>query len=228
LIDKLSRDSLDERVVRTLRAARGSRPDLKLIDVQGRLAVLKDYRNCDPLFRTLIGPILIRREIGALRKLAAVEGVPKLIGRMDKHAILIEHVDGRPLREVERDSLDAGFFSRLVDLINRMHSVGVTHCDLRTGGNILVGSDGQPYLIDFVSCVLLGRGWNPFIRFVFREFRRADLRAVPLAKKRVCPSLLTPEDEAELAHPLPFERPAVFIGKTVRNVVRRVFTRSRQ
>ena len=228
MIDKLTRDYLDERCVETLRTARGSRPDLKLIDLKGQLVVLKDYRNSDPLFRMLIGPILIRREAGALRQLTAVEGIPKLITLVDRHAILIEHIDGRPLRKVETDSLDAGFFLRLEDLINRMHAAGVAHCDLRTGGNILVGKDDQPYLIDFVSCVLLGRGWNPFIRLVFREFRRADLRAVPLAKKRVCPSLLTPRDEAELARPLPFERPAIFIGKTVRNVVRRVLTRSRQ
>jgi hypothetical protein len=72
----ISREELDRRCVRHVRSAGGTRPDLKIIDLDGRLLALKDFRNSAPLFRKIVGPILIRRELGALRKLADVDGVP--------------------------------------------------------------------------------------------------------------------------------------------------------
>jgi predicted Ser/Thr protein kinase len=149
--------------------------------------------------------------------------VCRLFQSLDRHALLMDYVDGAPLRD---NAPGQEFYTRLEDLIRRMHAAGVAHCDLRTGSNILVGKDGRPYIIDFASCVFRGRGLNPFINLVFREFRRADLFAALWVKKRFSPMLLTPEDEAALARPLPFERPAIFIGKTIRNLTRRALTRS--
>jgi len=223
----MSREGLENRCVGILKTAGGSRPDLKLVETECGPAVLKDYRRSDPLFRAIVGPILIRRERGALLRLTGVQGVPRLIRAVDRHALLIEHVDGAPVRSVPQGSLPQQFFVQLEDLIRRMHQAGVAHCDLRTGGNIMIGGDGRPYIIDFASCVFRGRGLNPFIRWLFGQFQRGDLHAVLLLKKRASPDLLTPEDKAALARSLPFERPAVFIGKSVRNLTRRLLTRRR-
>lgn len=225
-MDIYSRSELDQRCIRHLRTATGTRPDLKVIDLgDDRLAVLKDYRNSAPLFRRIIGPLMTRREGGALRKLDQVDGIPRLCQAVDRHAILIEYVESTPLREIETDALGPEFFVELEKLICRMHAAGVAHCDLRTGGNILVGAGNKPYIVDFASCVFRGRGLNPLIALAFREFRRADLFAVLLAKRRVAPSLLTEKDKVELAKPRPFERPAIFVGKSIRNIVRRTLAR---
>lgn len=225
-MEKPSREELDTRCISHVRIARGTRPDLKLIEMDGRTLVLKDYRHTDPLFRKIVGPLLIRRELGALRKLAGVEGIPRLHGALDKHALLIERIDGTPLRQLKHDTMGADFYAQLQDLVRRMHAAGVAHCDLRTGGNVLVGKDGRPYIIDFASSVLRGRGLNPVINLIFSEFRRADRFAVLFAKKRFSPSCVTPEEQARLARSLPFERPAIFIGKSIRKLTRRALTRS--
>jgi len=127
----LSRDDIDSRCVGQFKTAKGTRPDLKLIDLGGRHAVLKDYRHSDPLFGNIIAPILIRRERGALLKLQRVEGAPALLGSIDRHALLMEHVEGTTLRDVSGDVLGSAFFAQLEDLIRRIHAAGVAHCDLR-------------------------------------------------------------------------------------------------
>ncbi|MDO8683208.1 MAG: hypothetical protein Q7N50_06980 [Armatimonadota bacterium] len=224
-MEKFSRDYLDERCIGSFRTAKGTRPDLKLIDLDGSKTVLKDFHHSDPWFRAIVGPILIRREYGALQKLAEVDGIPELCGMIDRHALLMSHVDGVPLRDLELNAMGLEFYDQLEDLVSRMHAAGVAHCDLRTGTNVLVDKDGKPNIIDFASCVFRGRGLNPFIRFIFREFQRADLFATLLLKKRMSPALLTAEDEAAIARSLPFERAAIFIGKSIRNLVRGMLTR---
>lgn len=226
-MDNLSRIELNKRCVEHVRVARGTRPDLKLIDLDGRMLALKDYHNSDRLFRNIVGPLLIRREAGALRKLTGVQGIPQLYRVLDKHALLMEYVDGSRLRDLPKDTIGPEFYDRLADLLRRMHAVGVAHCDLRAGSNILVGKDSLPYVIDFVSSVFKGRGLNPLIRLLFREFTRADLYAVMGLKKRFSPSSVTPEEEAALAKSLPFERPAIFLGKSIRNLTRRFLTRAK-
>jgi serine/threonine protein kinase len=216
---------MDKRCVGQVRTARGTRPDLKLIDMDGRMVALKDYRNSAPWFRRIVGPLLIRREAGALRKLDSVDGVPKLCQLIDAYALVMEYVDGVPMRKAPEDAFVPEFYSRLESLIDQMHAAGVAHCDLRTGNNILVDTDGHPHLIDFASCVFRGRGLNPLINWISREFRHADRRAALNLKRRFSPGLLTPDEEAALAKPMPFERPAIFIGKTIRNITRRALTR---
>jgi predicted Ser/Thr protein kinase len=156
-----------------------------------------------------------------------VDGIPKLYQVLDRYAVLMEYVDGIPMRDAPKETLTPEFFCRLERLIDSMHAAGITHCDLRTGSNVLVDKGGHPHLIDFASCVFRGRGLNPFISLVFREFRRADKRVALTLKRRFAPELLTEDEEAILAKPLPFERPAIFIGKSVRNLTRRALTKER-
>lgn len=227
LQERLTREYLHKRCIEHVRIAQGTRPDLKIIDLDGHKVALKDFHNSSPWFRRIIGPILIRREAGALRKLDSVNNVPKLLASLDRHSLLMEYVDGVPMRQAPQEAFTQEFFDRLDTLVNQMHSAGVAHCDLRTGNNVLVDADHNPHLIDFASCVFRGRGLNPFISLVFREFRRADKRVVLTLKRRFAPELLTKDEEAALAKPLPFERPARFIGKSVRNLTRRALTKER-
>lgn len=220
-----SRSEIESQTVDYLRTAGGTRPDLRVVDMPEGKIVVKDFRHSDFLFRVIVGPILIRREYGALRKLIGVEGIPRLVGRIDRYALAIEHVPGVSLDKGLPHPAPNGFYTSLRRVIDDMHGRGVAHCDLRSRGNVMLGDDGRPYVIDFAACVFLGRGINPFFKWLFGQFVLADRNAVLRVKQRLSGDLLSDDEKAELATPLPFERPARVFGETVRKITRKLLTR---
>lgn len=100
-----------------------------------------------------LGHLLASREQAFHDRLIGIEGIPSSLGpvrsagRMLSHALAREFIDGHALREGER--VDDAFFLRLRFLLVELHRRGVAHVDLHKRENILVGSDGRPYLIDF-------------------------------------------------------------------------------
>jgi len=222
---RLDRKAIEEHTVDYYRTAGGTRPDLRVVELDGRRIVVKDFSRSDFLFRLIVGPILIRREFGALRNLMGVHGIPRLVGKLDRYALAIEHVHGTSLEHIKPGTLTNEFYAKLRDTVDAMHSRGVAHCDLRSRGNVMVGADGSPYVVDFAGCVFRGRGINPFFRWLFNQFVPADKNAVLRIKQRLSPELLTDEDKAKLAIPLPFETPARKFGETVRNLTRKFLTK---
>lgn len=223
----LSRKHIEGNTVEYYRTAGGTRPDLRVVETDEGRVVVKDFRKSDFLFRVIVGPILIRREAGALRKLDGVAGIPRLIARIDRYAFAIAHVAGVSLDKTTQSPLTNAFYTDLRRVIDDMHGRGVAHCDLRSRGNVMLGDDGKPYVIDFAACVFLGRGINPFFKWLFGQFVLADRNAVLRIKKRLSPELISDEDAAVLATPLPFERPARVFGETVRRITRRLLTRNK-
>jgi hypothetical protein len=221
----LTRQLIENHTVEYYRTAGGTRPDLRVVDTPDGRIVVKDFRGSDFLFRMIVGPILIRREYGALRKLIGVEGVPQLIGRIDRYAFAVQHVPGVSLDQRLPRPLDDAFYTDLRRVIDDMHARGVAHCDLRSRGNVMLGDDGHPYVIDFAACVFLGRGLNPFFKWLFGQFVLADRNAVLIIKQRMSHELLSDADKTELATPLPYERPARAFGQTVRRITRKLLTR---
>ncbi len=224
----LSREHIEKNTVEYYRKAGGTRPDLRVVNTDDGQIVVKDFRHSDLLFRVIVGPILIRREAGALRKLDGVAGVPRFVGRVDRYALAIAHVHGVSLDKRGIGPLSDEFFGKLRQVIDDMHGRGVAHCDLRSRGNVMLGDDGNPYVVDFAACVLLGRGINPFFRWLFGQFVLADRNAVLRIKKRLSPELLSEQEISELATPLPFERPARVFGETVRKITRKLLTRNKR
>lgn len=222
-----SLDSLHARAQKVFRRGGGTRPEVLLVEVDGKLAVLKDYAHSDPWFRRLIGPLSARREARALELLDGVAGVPRLLGRPARDAVLIEYVSGVSARELKRGSLTPEFFERFYRLVEDIHRRGVAHCDLRSTGNILIGPDGAPYAVDFVAHFKQGRWWNPLTRWIFRKFCEADRTAVARLKRSHAPELLTAAEQAALARDrnTPLERAVRVIGKGIRNLSRWLLTR---
>lgn len=225
-MSRLTRELIESNVISYYRKAGGTRPDLCEVRIDGTRIVVKDFKRSDPLFRLIVGPILIRREFGALRNLLGVSGVPQLVGKIDRDALAIQHIPGKRVDQIDPGLLDSQFYENLRKVVDDMHSRGVAHCDLRSRGNVMRGDDGMPYIVDFAACVYRGRGINPFFRWLFGQFVLADRNAVLLLKRRLSPELLTEPDKAELAQPLPFERPAKFIGENVRKITRKLLTRN--
>ncbi|MCE5199711.1 MAG: hypothetical protein ABFD54_15295 [Armatimonadota bacterium] len=224
-LPRLSRKMIEENTVDYYRTAGGTRPDLRVVELDGRKIVVKDFKRSDFLFRVIVGPILIRREFGALRDLMGVEGIPQLVGKMDRYAVAIEHIPGTSLEHIEQGTLSNDFHTQLRRVLDDMHARGVAHCDLRSRGNVMLGDDGRPYVVDFAACVYRGRGINPFFKWLFGQFVLADNNAILRIKKRLSPDLLTPEETTELAKPLPFEIPARVIGENVRKITRKLLTK---
>lgn len=226
-IQSLSLEELHRHAVKAFRHAGGSRADVLLVRVGGEQAVLKDYHGADPRFRRLFGPMSIRREVRALRRLEGTAGVPRLIRVVDRYALLIEYLPGRSAREVPAGGFPRDFFENFYQLIERLHRRGIAHCDLRSTGNILVDVDGQPAVVDLTAHFKQGRRWNPLTRWMFRRFCDADRVAVARLKKTHAPDLLTAAETDALARDrkTPLERLARMIGKSVRNLARLLLTR---
>lgn len=224
-LPKLSRAEIEQNTVEYYRRAGGTRPDLRVVKINSEQIVAKDFRRSDFLFRVIVGPILIRREFGALRNLTGVVGIPQLVCKIDRFALAMEHIQGISLEQVRPGSLDNEFYCELEKIIDNMHSRGVAHCDLRSRGNVMLGNNGRPYVVDFAACVYRGSGFNPFFVWLFKQFVIADDNAILRIKQRLSPELLTEDEKQKLAKPLPFERPARFIGENVRKLTRKLLTR---
>ena len=133
-------------------------PDVWLLEYAGARLVVKDFAPRGALVRATLGRWIARREQRAWAALAEHAAVPRLVGAIDLLAFAVEHRAGRPLsRSVARETPPA-FFERLAAAIDEMHALGVIHLDLRHQGNVLIGEDGAPVLIDFGSALVLTPG----------------------------------------------------------------------
>jgi serine/threonine protein kinase len=221
----VSRERLRQNVVHSFRRGGGSRPDVLLIDIGGRKAVLKDHNACDQGFGRLLGPLLAWREARALRRLDRIAGTPRLYSIPDSRSLLMEHMRCKPLGEFDGDPAWEAFFIDFERLLQEVHASGVAHCDLRSPNNALICEGNRPAIVDFVSCVFRGRRWNIFSRWLFDQFSRADRDALIKLKKGVAPDLLTAAEERSLHEHTTLERTARRLGAGFRNLSRRLLTK---
>lgn len=138
-------------------------PDVFALEHAGAKLVVKDFAPRSSLMRATLARWIARREQRAWLALAGHAAVPRWAGVIDALAFAVEQRAGRPLsRSVARET-PAAFFAQLAQAIDEMHARGVVHLDLRHQGNVLVGDDGAPVLVDFGSALVLRRG-SPLAR----------------------------------------------------------------
>ena len=193
----MDRATLYAHAVHSFRRGGGTEPDVVIVACGQARAVLKDYGRADGWFARLIGPLLIHREAQALRRLAGVTGVPRMLRRLDARAVLMEYVPAEPWPRMQPPAVA---FDRLDALVANMHTRGVAHCDLRAPSNILVDESGRPFLVDFVARVCRGRPWNLPWNWIFRRFCQADRNALAKLKVRHAPELATEQDRYLATH----------------------------
>jgi hypothetical protein len=110
-----------------------------------------------------LGRALARHEARLLALLADLPNVPNLCGpvrvagRVLPNAVAHDYVPGHPLRRQEQ--VRADFFPKLRDLLGEMHRRRMAYVDLHKRENIIVGDDGEPYLIDFQISLALTHRW---------------------------------------------------------------------
>ncbi len=154
----LSRAGLEAATVRVLSRGGWGNPDVLLVRDAGGLVVVKDFAPRSPLVRRLLGRWITGREQRAYCVLEGLGAVPRLLGRLDGLALVIEYRPGVLLSRSLRGSLSSGFLDELRDAVGAMHARGVVHLDLRHRSNVLAGEDGHPVLLDFASALCFRPG----------------------------------------------------------------------
>jgi serine/threonine protein kinase len=182
-VSELRRADLPSRTRALLHRGRARNPDVLLVATDDGLAVVKDFAQRGAFVRRWVAPWLNRREIRAYETLAGHPAVPRLLGRVDALAFVLEHRPGRRMSRRLAGTLPAGFIDRLAAAVDAMHARGVVHLDLRHRSNVLVDDRGDPVLIDFASALVLAPG-----SALARVLARLDRNAVEKWRQRVEPT----------------------------------------
>lgn len=219
---RLSRGDIEAATVRVLRPAERARPDVRLIRLDGRLCVLKDYGKDAPLFKRILGSFLVWREAVAYRRAAGVPGVPALIGTVGRCGLVTEYVEATEATSADPALFTPEFFAALERTISDLHRKGVVHGDLKKLENILVTPDGRPALIDFTAAFVTGS--SPLSAAVFPWIADDDARAIVKLKLRCAPHLATEEECRFLQERSAIERAFRWSRRYVRYVVKRYST----
>jgi hypothetical protein len=175
---------------------------MRYVEVDGQRAVLKDYASSGFMWRNVIGPLLVRREVRALRDLDGRAPVPRLFCVVDRRAFIMEAIHGELCSRLDRASVGPAFFDAVAQAVDALHEAGWVHCDLKSFGN-LVRLPGERIAILDLATGFPRAGWGgPVRRRLFA--RAALLDRMSLAKLKVSlgfEELLTDDERAFLAHP---------------------------
>jgi len=193
-VESLTLSDLQTRRRVTVRKPSSTRPALYRIEAGNHRAVVKDFSVNGRVFRNLIGRFLVWRERKAYRRLKGVRGVPALYGVVEGMALVLEEIQGRSIEGLDREKkLPAQFFESLRELVERIHGRGLCHCDMKRAANVLVGDDGQPYLIDW-SAAIMEREFRFFpASLIYKRFLLDDANAVIKLQLRHCPEAIPPQ-----------------------------------
>ncbi len=191
-LNSLNRNNLHELTVDVIRPARDARPELRLVQVDGVMVVVKDFAAGSNSFKRMLGSYLISREYAAYRRLGGVAGIPCCYGRLDRYALVLEHVPAEAAwKTLDRSQVPA-FIERLRSLLDEIHARGVVHGDTHKLDNILVDQAGNPVLVDFAASLVTGS--NPAASLLFPLLVDDDLRGMLKLKQHVAPELMTPQE----------------------------------
>lgn len=163
-------------VERTLRRGGLGNPDVLLVRRAGGHVVVKDFSPRPRWLRETLGRWLTAREQRAYRQLEGLDLVPALLGRVDRHAFVMEYRPGRLLSRSLREELSPHFLAELERGVSEMHARGIVHLDLSHRSNILLGEDGRPVLLDFATAIRIaprGRARRSLISLLAAFDRRA-------------------------------------------------------
>jgi hypothetical protein len=138
------------------------------------------------------------REYAIYSSVADIKGVPPLGPRFGRRGYLHKYIDGKTLFEISSDdTIPDDFFLNLKNILDELHRRRIFYMDLNKRGNIIMGIDGLPYLIDFQICIRF-RDYNGFFRSVynriFKKLIKEDIYHLYKHKKRFRPDLMTEEE----------------------------------
>ncbi|MBF0538446.1 MAG: hypothetical protein HQL03_09375 [Nitrospirae bacterium] len=160
---------------------------------------LSDFRFIFGVFLRPLASFFSRREYNIYQRVADIKGIPALGPRHGGRGYLHLYVDGLTLHEFKGrlGKLPDDFFVRLKAIIEELHNRRIFYLDLNKLGNIIVGSDGLPYLIDFQVSIYFKhhRGVLGYvIDKIFKGLIKEDIYHLYKHKRRFQPELMTPQE----------------------------------
>ena len=178
-----------------LRKPSSTRPAVWVLEQNGLRVVVKDFRGNRFLYRNIVGRFLIWREKRAYIRLKGVKGVPVLHREVGGLALVLEEMQGRSLENLDLETqLSEDFFKKLRDLVKEVHERGLAHCDLKRASNVLLGTDGRPYIVDWSSAISEREFRCSPLKMIYRRFLLDDFNAITKLQLRHCPEKIRPEE----------------------------------
>ena len=141
----------------------------------------------------LIRRWMLANEHRVYRMLAGIDGIPRCYGFLQKRYLILEYVNGVPIRHAQIEDPEF-FFQTFLQLIQRMHAAGVAHGDLKKKDNTLVVQGKHPCLVDFGVAVIRKERIAPLNHYLFHLFRKFDTNAWAKLKYNRQMEKMTPED----------------------------------
>ena len=207
MFDSFQLGELPNRQCGVLRKASSTRPTIWRIEQNGVYAIVKDFSTSRFFFRNTFGRFLVWREAKAYKRLKDLKGVPVLYRVIDGLALVIQEIPGIDMGRAEKTKgVPEGFFDELSELVDRFHERGVAHCDLKRAANILIGEDGNPYVIDWAAAIFRNGYRVPPLSLIYKRFVQDDYDAVTKRKLRWDPALVGPVEREKYDHKSGFER----------------------
>ena len=202
---------------KVLREPSSTRPALYVIQENDVRAVVKDFSPNGSLYRNIVGRFLVWRESKAYRRLTGLKGIPRYFRSIDGIALILEEIPGKNIEDVEKEEmLPKEFFEELRSLVKRIHERGLAHCDLKRAPNILLGHDGQPYIVDWSASIFKTEFRFFPLNLLYRRFLLDDFNAITKIQLRHCPENVTPEEKRHYDHRSILEK----LIRSVRNKAR--------
>jgi hypothetical protein len=142
-----------------LRDGRFANARVERVRIGGADWIFKDFGSRAFVVRHTVGRFLLGREVRALRRLEGLPGIPSQAFRVDALSMAARFVPGRALADTPDGPFATEFLLALEALLRQVHARGLVHLDTRGGGNLLIGPDGAPGIIDFQAA--LSTRWMP-------------------------------------------------------------------
>jgi hypothetical protein len=223
MFESLKLSDLSERQCGVLRKPSNTRPLLRVIEEDGKRAVVKDFSVNGFIYRNIAGRFLVWREKKAYEKLEGIKGVPVFYGSIDGQALIMQEIDGRGIGTVHKTTgIPEKFYSDLHDLLQTIHAAGLAHCDLKRSPNIIMGNDGMPYLIDWSAAISASEfGFFP-LSVIFKRFVRDDFNSIIKLKLKFNPEMVSSEEKGEYMNRGFFERVVRHIRDNARKLLKKI------
>lgn len=183
-------------------------------------------------FRFLLGFLLkpfailmSRREYRLYSMVSDLPNVPELGPRFGLRGYLHRFVEGKTLYELEKEGrfdLPDDFFDKLKALIEEIHRRRIFYLDLNKQGNVILGDNGQPYLIDYQVCIYF-KHRNCLMDRIFTLLTKEDIYHLYKHKKNFRPDLMNGE-EVKLSERTEFNKMiSKYVGIPYRRIKRKIY-----
>lgn len=156
---------------------------------------VKDFSGSPFWIRRVFGVFSTRTEYTAKKALALATGDHGVLQRLSPWSIAFDYVRGDTLNKVPRN-VPADYFIKMEQIVSKLHECGFVHLDLRNLGNMILGDDGKPYIIDFQSCL----STKHMPRFIRKYLEKVDFSGIYKAWERKCPQALAEGRKSVLSY----------------------------